>query len=271
MAQGDLLKMDRSMWGGDSYDFLMGRWSRLMAPLLVQFAQVGDGDNVLDIGCGTGSLSRALLDAGPNMQVTGIDGSESYIEIGRKSLDDDRAKLDQGDAQALPYADDSFDKCVSLLVMNFIPDAARAVTEMRRVTRIGGTITAAVWDYGDGMEMLRYLWDEAARIDDNAVAKHEGNMPLCRPSELAALWKECELSSVEVSALTIQLDFGSFEDYWAPFLTGVGPSGSYVSGLDTSMRSDLKERLQEKFTQGNDATPFSLKARAWAVRGTVGE
>lgn len=261
---------DRSMWGGDDYDLLMGRWSRLIAPLLVQHVEVHDGDKVLDVGCGTGSLTRALLDSGPAVQVTGIDGSADYVDIARKNLDGSGATLEQGDAQSLPYPDNSFDKCISLLVMNFIPDPTQAVNEMQRVTRAGGSVTAAVWDYGDGMEMLRHLWDEAASIDDDAVAKHEGNMPLCRKGELAALWAECGLSEISDTALTIQMDFASFDDYWAPFLTGVGPSGSYVSSLDTQIRTDLKERLLRKLANGNREAPISLTARTWAVRGHVG-
>jgi SAM-dependent methyltransferase len=261
---------ERSMWDGDNYDFLMGRWSRLMAPLLVQHAEVQDGDKVLDVGCGTGSLTRALLDTGAAIQVTGIDGSATYVEIARKNLDRDRATLEQGDAQSLSYPNASFDKCISLLVMNFIPDPTRAVNEMKRMTRAGGSVVAAVWDYGDGMEMLRHLWDEAASIDDDAVAKHEGNMPLCRKGELAALWTDCGLSEVSDTALTIRTDFASFDDYWAPFLTGVGPSGSYVSGLAAPMQKELRERLFRKLANNDDEAPVSLTARAWAVRGRVG-
>ncbi len=260
---------DRSMWGGDDYDLLMGRWSRLIAPLLVQHAEVQDGDEVLDVGCGTGSLTRALLDSGPKVQVKGIDGSADYIEICRENLDGNRATLEQGDAQSLPCPNDSFDKCVSLLVMNFIPDPTRAVNEMQRVTRAGGSVTAAVWDYGDGMEMLRHLWDEAASIDNDAVAKHEGNMPLCRKGELATLWAECGLSEISETALTIQMNFASFDDYWEPFLTGVGPSGSYVTSLDAQTQTDLKERLFWKLANGDDEAPLSLTARAWGVRGQV--
>jgi len=261
---------ERSMWGGDDYDVLMGRWSRLMAPLLVQFAEVQDGDNVLDVGCGTGSLTSAVLDAGPAVQVTGIDGSGAYIEIGRERLDGSRATLERGDAQSLLYRDGSFDKCVSLLVMNFIPDPSKAVSEMKRVTHAGGVVAAAVWDYGDGMEMLRHLWDEAANIDEDAAAKHEGNMPLCRKGELAQLWTGCGLSEVTDTGLTIQMNFASFDDYWSPFLTGVGPSGSYVSSLDTHTQAQLKERLLHKLANGNHEAPIKLTARAWAVRGQVG-
>jgi SAM-dependent methyltransferase len=259
------------MWGGDNYDYLMGRWSRLMAPKLASYAGVADGDHVLDVGCGTGSLTRALLDVGPTVRVTAIDGSNDFVEIGRQNVTDDRVTFSQGDAQSLQYPSDTFDKCVSLLVMNFIPDATSAVSEMRRVTRAGGTLAAAVWDYGDGMEMLRHLWDEAASIDEAAVAKHEGNMPLCRKGELATLWAEGGMTNVDESDLVIQMNFTSFNDYWAPFLTGIGPSGSYVSNLDPSTQTELKERLRDKLAQGRDEEPLSLRARVWAVRGTVEE
>jgi SAM-dependent methyltransferase len=259
----------RSMWGGGDYDLLMGRWSRLLAPLFIRFADVKDGEHVLEVGCGTGSLTRALLETGPNVRVTGVDGSADYIAINREASDERRVKLEQGDAQALPYPDGNFDRTVSLLVMNFIPDAARAVMEMKRVTRTGGSVAAAVWDYGDGMEMLRHLWDEAAAMDDAAVTKHEGNMPLCREGELAALWAESGLKSVADTGLTIQMDFSSFDDYWAPFRTGVGPSGSYVRDLDAATQAALKDRLRKKLTGGRDEAPFSLKARAWAVCGMV--
>jgi SAM-dependent methyltransferase len=231
---------------------------------------VKDGDNVLDVGCGTGSLIGALLDVGPTMRVTGIDGSANFVEISRRNFADSRLQLDQGDAQTMPYSDNSFDKCISLLVLNFIPDSMRAVEEMKRVTRKGGTVTAAVWDYGDGMEMLRYLWDEAVNIDETAAPKHEGNMPLCQQRELAVLWEECGLRTVTEKALTIQMDFTSFDDYWAPFLTGIGPSGSYVSSLASAPQAKLKERLRQKLAKGSDETAFSLKAKVWAVRGEVG-
>jgi SAM-dependent methyltransferase len=260
---------NKSMWAGDSYDYLMGRWSRLMAPKFAGYAAVKDGDRVLDVGCGTGSLTRALLDVGPNVKVTAVDGSEDFIEIGRHNVADDRATFRQGDAQSLQYPTDTFDNCVSLLVMNFIPDAKSAVSEMRRVTRAGGTLAAAVWDYGDGMEMLRHLWDEAASIDETAGAKHEGNMPLCREGELATLWSDGGLTNVDEDGLVIQMDFASFDDYWSPFLTGIGPSGSYVSNLDASTQTALKDRLRGKLTQGRDDESFSMTARVWAVRGTV--
>lgn len=262
---------ENEMWGGDSYDLLMGRWSRLLAPLFVEFAQVQDGEHVLEVGCGTGSLTQALLGAGPNVRVTAIDGSADYVEINSEANRGTRLAVEQGDAQALSYQDDSFDGSVSTLVMNFIPDPARALFEMKRVTRSGGFVAAAVWDYGDGMLMLRNLWDEAAALDEDAVQRHEGNMPLCREGELVALWRECGLREVIDKGLTIRMDFRSFEDYWTPFLTGPGPSGAYVSGLDAKGQAILRDRLCEKLTGGQEDIPFSLNARAWAVRGRVAD
>jgi SAM-dependent methyltransferase len=174
-----------------------------------------------------------------------------------------------GDAQNLPYPDGSFDKCLSLLVVNFIPDARRAVKEMRRVTRPGGRIAAAVWDYGGGMMMLRILWDTAVALDPAAERRHERNMPYCRKGELTALWTESGLQQVEEASLVIPLDFSSFEDYWSPFLTGVGPSGSYVSSLTADRQRMLRDQLGEKLLGGKPRRPFTLEARAWAVRGVV--
>ncbi len=259
----------QSMWGGDNYDYLMGRWSLLMAPKLAAFAGVLDGDHVLDVGCGTGSLTRALLDVGSNVKVTALDGSADFIKVASQNIADDRASFSQGDAQSLQFPSDTFDKSISLLVMNFIPDAKSAVSEMRRVTRAGGTVAAAVWDYGDGMEMLRHLWDEAAALDESAVAKHERNMPLCRQGELVDLWSDCGLEQVEEAGLVIQMEFSSFDDYWLPFLSGIGPSGTYVSNLDASTRTALRDRLLNELTHGRADQAFSLSGRVWAVRGTV--
>ncbi len=259
------------MWqqAGDAYVQLMGRWSRLLAPLLVDFVGIGDGERVLEVGCGTGSLTRALLDRGPSVTVTGIDASDTYLAFARKQLDAQRVALEVGDAQSLRFDDRRFDAVVSLLVLNFVPDNAKAVAEMARVTRPGGRVGAAVWDYGGGMEMLRLLWDTAVEIDPSAAERHERNMPLCREGELAALWRQSGLAEVEEQGLTAELTFASFDDYWAPFLTGVGPSGSYVSGLDEGLRGKLKSRLLDRLCSAESDRPITLSARAWAVRGRV--
>jgi SAM-dependent methyltransferase len=260
-----------TMWtGGEAYELLMGRWSRRLAPLLIEFAKVQERDRVLDVGCGPGSLAGALLER-TQSEVVAVDPASTYIEYARQQLANPQAHFQVGDAQSLSFPDAIFDRCLSLLVLNFVPDAGRSVSEMCRVTRPGGTVAAAVWDYGKGMEMLRILWDTAVALDPAAASRHERNMPYCRQGELAALWNESGLKQVEETPLVITLEFSSFEDYWVPFLTGPGPSGSYVSGLSPESQRALQDRLEDILLGGQGDRPFALRARAWAVRGLVPE
>lgn len=203
---------------GDAYERFMGRWSRELAPLLVTFADIHDGDSVLDVGSGTGALTAAVASAAPSSRVIGIDPAEPYVAFAQAHHPGDSIRFEVGDAQALRFLDGSFDRTLSLLVLNFIPDPEKALDEMIRVTRSGGTVAAAVWDYGEEMEMLRVFWDEAVALNPAADARDERHMPLCRMGELAAFWREHGLRDVSEEALTIQTRFSSFDDYWSPFL-----------------------------------------------------
>jgi len=254
----------------DAYERFMGRWSRRLAPLLVKFAAVGDRDSVLDIGPGTGALAAALAEAAPSGRVTGVDRSAAYVRFAQSRASSDRVRFVVGDAQALEFPDAAFDKTLSLLVMNFIPDPARALREMVRVTRPDGVVAAGVWDYGDGMQMLRVFWDEAVALDPAIAARDERNMPLCKPGELAALWQGQELVRVEEQPIAIEMEFDSFDDYWRPFLGGQGPAGAYVAALDEPRRAALEARLRSRVLGGGRSDgPFKLQARAWAVKGVV--
>jgi SAM-dependent methyltransferase len=253
----------------DAYERFMGRWSRSLAPVLVKFAGVRDGDTVLDIGSGTGALSAAVIAAAPSSRVTGIDPSAPYVEHARSRHGSERVTFEVGDAQQMRFRDATFDRTLSLLVLNFIPDAGKALGEMKRVTRQGGTIAAAVWDYGEGMEMLRVFWDEAVAADSAAQSKDERHMKYCRRGELSALWREQGLTDVVEEALTIPMRFASFEDFWPPFLAKQGPAGAYVAALSPAARDGLRERLRRRLAGSGPDNGFTLHARAWAARGVV--
>ena len=246
----------------------MGRWSRELARLLVRFAGVRDGDRVLDVGAGTGSIAAALA-ATPNARILGLDPAAAYVAFARAIHNDKRTGFIVGDGQRIPFHDEAFDCTLSMLAINFVPDPQKTATEMARVTRRGGIVAAAVWDYGDGMEMLRLFWDAAVRLHPESERKDERHMRLCRSGELAALWRSRDLRDVTEDALTIATDFASFDDYWNPFLEKQGPAGQYVAALSELDREALRRALRHRLIGDGPDHAFTLTARAWAARGLI--
>ena len=249
------------------YEPFMGRWSRSLAPLLFRFAGVRDGDTVLDVGTGTGALAAAIASHAPAAHVTGIDPSPAYVAFAQAAHRNERLTFEIGDARQIRFDDATFDRTMSLLVINFIPDARTAVSEMKRVTRRGGTIAAAVWDYSAGMQMLRAFWDEAVALRPTDDGKDERHMALTGRGQLAALWRNQELRDVVEETLTIEMPFASFDDYWAPFTQKQGPAGAFVAALSDAERAEMQQRLRRRLLGGGRDRPFTLSATAWAVRG----
>ena len=252
-----------------AYEQYNGRWSQPLAVPFIGFAAIGDIGKILDVGCGTGSLSFALAATVPNAMITGIDLSDPYLDFACSRAADARVAFDQGDAAALPYKSQSFDAALSLLVLNFIPDAPKAAREMVRVTKPGGVVAASVWDFRGGLSHLHILVDTAAVLDPDGQALRAKlfSSPFTRPGELAATWTSMGLNEVEQRSLTIRMDFESFADYWEPWLGGQGWVGPYVTGLNQKKRALLEHHLRLAYLAGRDDGPRSFVATAWAVRG----
>ncbi len=260
-----------NMFGNaEAYERFMGRWSSLVAPLLVDFTGVPESGRVLDVGSGTGSLAFSIAKRKVRSHVLGIDPSKEYVEYAKsRNSFPDRVSFQIGDAQALQFPDATFQTSLSLLVFNFIPNSRKALAEVRRVTKAGGRISAAVWDYGENMRMLRAFWDAAVSADPKAEKLDEKHMPLCRSGELAQLWKQGGLEDVHEQPLDIIMQFDSFSDYWDAFLLGQGPAGAYVRSIDTDRLKVLRLEVKRRLSVTTEDAPFSLPARVWAVRGTA--
>ena len=250
--------------GPEVYDRHVGRYTDELAGGLVAAAGVEPGHRVLDVGCGPGSVTRTLAEIVGRDQVAAIDPSPPFVEACRARVPG--ADVRSGQAEQLPWEDGAFDVVVSQLVVNFMTDAPKAVAEMRRVTKPGGVIAAAVWDYAEGMTFLRRFWDAARSIDEDATARDEGQiMRYCSPPELEELWTTAGLTDIGTGALHTSASYDSFDDLWQPLETGLGPSGAYVKALDPDRRATLKHEFHQRLRAPEG--PFTLDARAWYVTG----
>ena len=256
------------MWAvGDAYEAYVGRWSRRVADLFVRWLDLPPGGRWLDVGCGTGALTAAVLAAAAPARVTGVDPSEGFLANARSHIADPRATFRVGDARSLPLPDHRFDAVVSGLALNFVPDPDQAAAEFARVAVPGGAAAAYVWDYADGMGLMRYFWDAAADLDPAAADLDEGRrFPLCRPESLTRLWTDAGLARVRVHALEIPTVFADFDDYWNPFLGGQGPAPGYAMSLPDENRRALRDLLRDRLPTAADGS-IPLTARAWAVSG----
>jgi SAM-dependent methyltransferase len=253
----------------DAYDDYMGRWSRALARAFVAWLQPPAGGHWLDVGCGTGALTQAICDLAAPACVVSCDPSEAFVASARARVDPARVMVVRASTGALPERDGGYDAIASNVVLNFVPDVPEALREMGARTGPRGVVGATVWDYGDGMQMLRAFWDEAGRLDAAARAQDEATrFPICRDGALAQSFAAAGFRDVVASSIEIPTVFDSFDDYWRPFERGTGPAPAYVATLSAAARQALRSALQERLRPGPDGR-LHLAARAWAVRGRV--
>lgn len=254
-------------WGaGESYEQYMGRWSRQVAGEFVALLDRPPGLHWVDVGCGTGALTGTILERCAPASIVGIDPSPGFIGHARTIVHDSRVFFVVADAGALPCADRSADMVVSGLAYNFFPERARALREMSRVARPGGTLAVYVWDYpGGGVGFVNAFWDAAVSFDPGAAEHLESKrFQFCTADVLVGELREAGLGDLQVDPIRIRVVFRDFEDFWRPFTLGAGPAPGYYLQLDVSKRETLRQCLESRL--GTHGT-IEFSGRAWALRG----
>ena len=200
---------------GHNYERYMGRWSRQLAGRFLDWLEPPRAAAWLDIGCGTGALTAAILERAAPDSILALDPSADFVAYARRAIGDDRASFMVGDAMALP-AGASVDVAAAALVLNFVPDRVGALHEMQRVLKPGGMLAFYVWDYpGGGMEMIDAFWKAATEVDPHAAALDEAfRFPFCTHDGLTALCREAGLAAPVVEAIEIETAFPDFDAFW---------------------------------------------------------
>ena len=242
----------------DAYDRFMGRYSRPLAPLFADYAGVAPGQRVIDVGCGPGALTTELVQRLGTAAVVGVDPSEPFVEAARARHPG--VTVQQASAEHLPFDDDAFDAALAQLVVHFMADPVAGLREMARVTRPGGVVAACVWDHAGGKGPISLFWEAARELDPDV--DDESQLAGAREGHLTALCSAAGLREVEETALVVDVEHATFDEWWEPFTLGVGPAGAFAASLDPEARDELREGCRAL----QPAAPFVVSAAAWTAR-----
>ncbi len=253
------------------HEQLMGRWSKKLAPLFIDFAGLAHGEKILDVGCGTGSLTFALPKFADLDEIHAIDYSPVFVESANRCNTDPRIKFQQADACALPFEDGTFDRALALLVLHFVPESDKAVAEMCRVVRPGGIVAAVVWDHLGGMPGMRMIVDTVAVLTEGGrqLRNRYCFQPMMLPGEMKRAFVKEGLADVTEIELMIRMDYQNFDDYWAPIAAGEGPLGNFIATLDATERARTDAAVRDAYEAGRPDGPRSFASVAWTCRGVV--
>ena len=244
-----------------AYDRFMGRYSTLLSPLLADLAGVRAGQRVLDVGCGPGALTAELVKRVGPASVSAVDPSEPFVAAARER--NPAVDVQLATAEALPYPDDAFDAALAQLVVQFMSDPAAGVAEMRRVTRRDGVVAACVWAHGAGQGPLSPFWAAAQELAPGA--RDEARQTGTNAGDLSELFVAAGLREVEETSLAVRVLHPTFEEWWEPFMLGVGTPGSFMKTRTPEQMDALREASRAILPPA----PFTLKARAWTVVARV--
>jgi len=252
---------------GEAYERLMGRWSRLAGDVFLDWLDAPANLRWLDVGCGNGVFTEALIARCAPVEVIAVDPSEGQIAYARTRPGAKAAQFRVGDAQALPFDDDRFDVAVMALVITFLSDPAKAVAELARVVRPGGWVATYMWDVPGGGTPVHpvYLAMESLGIPSPRPPGAE----VSSRDAMQALWEGAGLASIETRVIRIPIVYSNFDDFWNSNSVPVGPQGKAIQAMAPGMREQLHARVRELLPAAPDGR-IAYESFANAVKGRVG-
>lgn len=246
----------------DAYGRFMGRFSEPLAVEFAAWAGVHPGMTALDVGCGPGAMTARLVELLGADNVRAADPSPSFVAAARERFP--WMDIAEAGAESLPLPDNAVDVALAQLVVHFMSDPVAGLREMARVTRPGGTVAACTWDLSPkGRAPISLLWRAVADLQPGHAG--ESGLAGALEGQLAELLAAAGLTDIRSGEATVRVPFDDFDDWWAPYLLGVGPAGQYVAGLDAADRDRLRDHCRELLPDG----PFEIEATSWCGSGTV--
>jgi SAM-dependent methyltransferase len=243
----------------EDYDRFMGRYSTRLAPVFADFAGVERDARVLDVGCGPGALTTELVRRVGAENVTAVDPSESFLRAARERHPG--VTVAEATAEELPFAGAAFDQALAQLVVHFMTDPVAGIREMKRVVRPGGRVAACVWDHAGDGGPLSPFWSVAREVEPDVV--DESRLAGARSGHLTELFGAAGVHDVHEEAIEVEVEHATFDEWWEPYLLGVGPAGAYVTRLTPEQRSLIELGCRALYP----TEPFTVRARAWACYG----
>ncbi|MCC9620628.1 methyltransferase domain-containing protein [Thalassospira sp. MA62] len=255
----------------DTYEIAMGRWSRRLSRNFLDFVNAPPCGSIVDVGCGTGSLTIAAANRYPDARIVGIDMVADYLTDTLREEAPNIA-LETGDASALPFGNDSFDTAFSQLVINDLDAPDVALGEMVRVTKPGGTIAASIWDRTGGLPFIRLFLDAAAilgGVEGEKLRDQIFDIPYQDEDDLYDLWVEAGLQDVDTTTIAIRMDFIDFDDYWQSLMGAHSLIRGFFGRQYADMAHEIQHATRLAYLGGKTDGRRSLVAAALAVKGTV--